>query len=69
MINAVTTAVQALALLAILVGVALLLPLGWALVVDGVLVLVAATAVEVIGSRAHSAPSDGRSRPRVKAVA
>lgn len=53
---------QGVAVLAVLAGVALLLPLGGALVVDGVLVLVLSTALEVVRLRARSAPSDRRSR-------
>lgn len=40
--------VQLLGLLAVLSGVAVLLPLGWALVVDGALVLAAGTAAEFV---------------------
>jgi hypothetical protein len=68
-VNAATTIIQALALLAVLAGVALLLPLGWALVVDGALVLVAATAAEVADRRARRAPSDSRPRAKVRSVA
>lgn len=61
--TAVLSVVQALALLAVLAGMALVLPLWGALVADGVLVLVAATAVERIVLGASSGPSDRRSRP------
>lgn len=57
------TALQALAVLAVLVGVALALPLWGALVVDGVLVLAAATAAEAVVRKALTAPSNGRSAP------
>lgn len=43
---------QLAALFAVLAGVALLLPLGGALVVDGVLVLIVSTALEVVRLRA-----------------
>lgn len=52
---------QGAAVLAVLAGVALLLPLGGALVVNGVLVLVLSIALEVVRLRALSAPSDRRS--------
>jgi hypothetical protein len=65
----VLTALQLLGLLAVLLGVVLLLPLGAALVVDGALVVVVATAAEVLATRALSARSDGRSRPKAKGVA
>ena len=61
--NLVLTLVQAAAVLAVLVGVAILLPLGAALVVDGVLVGAAATAAEHIVRGRGSAPSDRRSGP------
>lgn len=64
----VLTLVQAAALLAVLAGVALLLPLGAALVVDGVLVLAAATAAEHIVRGRRSAPSDRRSGPNAQGV-
>lgn len=54
---------QVVAVLTVLAGVALLLPLGGALVVDGILVVVLSTAVEVIRLRAANGPSDGRSGP------
>lgn len=63
------TVVQLAALLAVLVGVALILPLGGALVVDGVLVLVAATAAEHLALRRPSAPSDRRRGPNSEGVA
>lgn len=53
------TAIQGLALIAVLVGFALALPFPMALVVDGLLLLLVATAVEVLSRRrapAHSAP-------------
>lgn len=52
---------QALGVLAVLVGVALALPLYGALVADGVLVVALATVVELILQRRPAAPSDGRS--------
>lgn len=58
----VLSACQLLGLLAVLVGVALALPLYGALLVDGGLVLVAATAAEVVARKARSAPSDRRGR-------
>lgn len=61
--NAVLSALQALGLLAVLAGAALVLPLWGALVADGALVLVAATAVERIVLGAHSGLSDGRRGP------
>jgi membrane protein implicated in regulation of membrane protease activity len=63
------SALQLLGLLAVLVGVALLLPLGAALVVDGVAVVVGSTVAEVVARRALSARSEGRSRPKVTGVA
>ena len=54
-------ALQGVAVLAVLAGVALLLPLGGSLIVNGVLVLVLSTALEVVRLRARSAPSDRRS--------
>ncbi|MBL8926327.1 MAG: hypothetical protein JNM77_08810 [Pseudonocardia sp.] len=57
----VLTALQALGVLAVLVGVALLLPPGGALVVDGALALTAATAAEAIVRKRPGAPSDRRS--------
>jgi len=63
------TVAQVLGVLAALVGVALLLPLGGALVVDGVAVLVLATAAEVVVLRGPSAPSARRSRPRKEGAA
>lgn len=59
----VLTTLQGLALLAVLVGVALALPLWAALVVDGVIVLVVSTAAEHIVRKARSAPQDRRSGP------
>lgn len=59
--TSVLSVLQALGVLAVLVGAALALPLWGALVVDGVLVAVAATAVEHIVRGRPSAPSDGRS--------
>lgn len=56
----VLTAVQALGVLAVLVGVALALPLYGALVVDGVLVVLVATAAEHLAMRRPAAPSDRR---------
>lgn len=56
----VLTAVQAIAVLAVLVGVVLALPLYGALVVDGLLVLAVATAAEQIAMARPAAPSDGR---------
>ena len=53
--NHVLTALQASGLVAVLVGVWLALPLWAALTVDGGLVLVAATAVEVAAARARRA--------------
>lgn len=55
---------QLVAVVAVLAGVALLLPLGGALVVDGVLTLALSTALEVIRLRALRAPSDRRSAPK-----
>ncbi|MEU7817068.1 hypothetical protein [Pseudonocardia sp. NPDC049154] len=52
--------VQALAVLAVLIGVGLALPLWGSLIVDGVLVLALAVAVERIVERRPSAPSDRR---------
>lgn len=54
------SALQALGVLAVLVGVVLALPLWGALVADGVLVVVAATAVELVVQRRLSVPSDRR---------
>lgn len=59
--SAALTALQLLALVAVLLGVALLLPPGGALVVDGVLVLAAATALEVVRLRASKTPGPRRS--------
>lgn len=60
----VTVAMQALGVLAVLVGVALLLPLGAALVVDGALVVALAVVAEHIVTKRPSAPPVGRSGPR-----
>jgi hypothetical protein len=62
-VSIVLTAIEALGLLAVLVGVALALPLWGSLIVDGLLVVVAATAAELVVRKAHSAPSDRRSGP------
>lgn len=59
--NLVLSVLQALGVLAVLAGVAILLPLGAALVVDGLLVVAVATAAEHIVSGRRSAPSDRRS--------
>lgn len=59
---------QVLAVLAVLVGVALALPLWASLVVDGALVLVAATAAEYIATRRPSGPSNARSGPNRQGV-
>lgn len=67
--NLVLSILQALGVLAVLAGVALLLPLGAALVVDGLLVVAAATAVEHIVSGRRSAPSDRRSGTTGEGVA
>lgn len=69
MINAITTVIQALGLVAVLAGVALLLPLGGALVVDGLIVLAAAVAVELVDLRARSAPASRRSGPTKEGAA
>lgn len=55
--------VQALGALAILVGVALALPLYGALVVDGVLIVALATVAELILQRRPRTPSGGRHGP------
>lgn len=57
-----TTIAQALGVLAVLVGVVLLLPVGAALVVDGVLVVVLGTAVEHIVRNRAGGASNRRSR-------
>lgn len=62
-------AVQLAAVLAVLTGVALVLPLGWALLADGLLVLLVSVASEVVLRRRRSAPSDGRSGPNAAGVA
>lgn len=63
-----TTVAQAVGVLAVLVGVVLLLPFGAALVVDGLLVVVLATAVEHIVRGRPAAPSDRRSRALAEGV-
>lgn len=63
------TAAQGIGLLAALVGLFLILPLGAAVLASGVLVLIAGVAAEVIVQRACSAPSDRRSGPNERAVA
>lgn len=65
---AVFAAIQLLGVLAVLVGPFLLLPLGGALIVDGALAVVLATAFEVAVRKARSAPSDGRSGSNSKGV-
>lgn len=55
------TIAQAVGVFAVLIGVVLLLPFGAALVVDGTLVVVLATAVEHIVRGRPAAPSAGRS--------
>lgn len=67
--NLALTVLQALAVVAVLAGVAILLPLGAALVVDGLLVLAVATAAEHIVSGRRSAPSDRRSATNTEGVA
>lgn len=62
------TIAQAVGVFAVLVGVVLLLPFGAALVVDGVLVVVLATAVEHIARGRLRAPSDRRSRALAEGV-
>lgn len=66
--NHVPTVAQVLGVFAVLLGVVLWLPLGAALVVDGVLVVAAATAAEHILARRPVAPSDGRDGPDAPAV-
>ncbi|QJY51225.1 hypothetical protein [Pseudonocardia broussonetiae] len=67
--NLVLTVLQALAVVAVLAGGAILLPLGAALVVDGLIVLAVATAAEHIVSGRRSAPSVRRSGPNAEEVA
>lgn len=55
------TVVQGLGVLAVLLGVVLLLPLGGALVVDGVLAAAVSVVAEYIVRGRPAAPSDGRS--------
>lgn len=62
------TVLQGFGVLAVLVGVVLALPLYGALVVDGVLVLLAAVAAEAVLTGRPSAPSDGRSASNGKEV-
>lgn len=62
------TALQVLALLAVLIGVALTLPLWGALIVDGLIVLVASILAELVVTRTLSASSDRISRPRREEV-
>jgi hypothetical protein len=66
--NLVLTVLQLAGALAVLAGVAVLLPLGAALVADGLLVLVVSTLFEALASARRSAPSDGRSRPQKPGV-
>lgn len=66
---AVLSVLQALGALAVLAGVALVLPLGWAVLVDGLLVLVLSTAFEVALTRARRAAPDRRSAPTDAGVA
>lgn len=61
--NVVLSVLQLAALLAVLLGIALALPLWGALIADGALVLVAATIAEALVQRPRSAPSDRRSGP------
>lgn len=61
MVTSALTAVQAVAVLAVLAGVALALPLYGALIVDGLLVLSVAVAAEHIAQRRPGGPSDRRS--------
>jgi hypothetical protein len=63
--SAVLSALQVVALAAILLGLALALPLWGALCADGALVLVAATVAEALVSRPRGAPSDRRRGPNV----
>lgn len=56
------TTAQAIGVFAVLVGVVLLLPFGAALVVDGLVVVVLATAVEHIVRGRPAPASDRRSR-------
>lgn len=60
--NLIWSVLQLAGLLAVLAGVALLLPLGAALVVDGVLVVATATAAEVVARRPPGRAQDRRSR-------
>jgi hypothetical protein len=62
------TALQALGLVAVLVGFALALPPPMAMVVDGILVLLVAVACEVAARRGPPAPSDPRRRANVRGV-
>lgn len=55
--TAALTALQLLGVLAVLVGAAILLPLGWAVLVDGLLVAATATAAEYIVSRRKAGAS------------
>lgn len=58
-------ALQGVAILAVLAGVALLLPLGGSLVVNGILVLALSTALEVVRLKAVNGPSGRRDGPNV----
>lgn len=51
--NTTLTALQLLGFVAVLLGVALLLPLGFSLIVNGALVLAAATVAEALVTRAQ----------------
>ncbi len=64
-VSLVLTVFQVLGVLAVLVGAAVLLPLGAALVVDGLLVAVLATAVEHIVLKRPAGPPVRRSGPNV----
>ena len=67
--NWIWSVLQLAGLLAVLVGAALALPLWAALVVDGVLVVAAATAVESVVRGRPGGLSDGRGGPRSEGVA
>lgn len=64
----VMTGLQLLGLAAVLIGVALALPLPYALITCGTLVLVAGTAGEFITRKRPVAPSDPRSGPKLRGV-
>lgn len=64
----VMTVLQLLGIGLLLLGVALALPLEWALIVGGLLVLAAGTAGEYIARKRPSGPSDEPSGPKLRGV-